>query len=191
MKKRLRDIARVLPGADWRPAEHCTPERARASVVPVLYSIRKERAGSTRPARHAGTMLAIPAESVSVTAVPTRTAGSYAEVAKRSDAITRRTASAATIPALTPRTTTRRPEPTIRRAMLELDAPSATRTPNSCALCFDLTTGSLTWLAGDNLGGGEFFPTPAPDSNKPYVSGLNGFYALRLQAGASLIATLG
>jgi hypothetical protein len=45
---------------------------------------------------------------------------------------------------------------------------------------FDLTTRTLKWLAGDNPGGGEFYPTPAPDTDKLYVSGLNGFYALRL-----------
>lgn len=44
---------------------------------------------------------------------------------------------------------------------------------------FDIGTGSLKWLAGDNPGGGEFYPMPAPDADQLYVSGLNGFYALR------------
>ena len=44
---------------------------------------------------------------------------------------------------------------------------------------FDVTTGALKWLAGDNPGGGEFYPYPAPDGDKLYVSGLTGFYALR------------
>lgn len=44
---------------------------------------------------------------------------------------------------------------------------------------FDVTTGTLKWLAGDNPGGGEFYPMPAPDKDQLYVSGLSGFYALR------------
>jgi hypothetical protein len=44
---------------------------------------------------------------------------------------------------------------------------------------FDITTGALKWLAGDNPGGGEFYPSPSPDGDRLYVSGLKGFYALR------------
>jgi eukaryotic-like serine/threonine-protein kinase len=43
---------------------------------------------------------------------------------------------------------------------------------------FDLTTGALRWLAGDNPGGGEFFPSPVADRDRIYVSGIQGFYAL-------------
>jgi outer membrane protein assembly factor BamB len=63
----------------------------------------------------------------------------------------------------------------VRHRYGSIPADHAVRT----VIAFDLTTGSLKWLAGDNPGGGEFYPTPAPDVDKLYVSGLNGFYALR------------
>jgi outer membrane protein assembly factor BamB len=44
---------------------------------------------------------------------------------------------------------------------------------------FDVATGSLKWLAGDDRSGGEFYPFPAPDGDRLYVSGLTGYYALR------------
>lgn len=44
---------------------------------------------------------------------------------------------------------------------------------------FDLSTGALRWLAGDNPGGGEFFPSPAVDVDRLYVGGVHGLYAIR------------
>ena len=44
---------------------------------------------------------------------------------------------------------------------------------------FDLRTGSLEWLAGDNPGGGQFLPSPVASGDRLYVSGTDGFYALR------------
>jgi outer membrane protein assembly factor BamB len=44
---------------------------------------------------------------------------------------------------------------------------------------FDVLTGTLRWMAGNNPGGGEFYPYPAPDGDRLYVSGLTGFYELR------------
>jgi outer membrane protein assembly factor BamB len=44
---------------------------------------------------------------------------------------------------------------------------------------FDLATGALKWIAGDAADGGEFYPSPAPDADRLYVSGVSGYFALR------------
>jgi len=44
---------------------------------------------------------------------------------------------------------------------------------------FDLASGALNWVAGDNAQGGEFYPSPAVDIDRVFVGGVHGLYALR------------